>query len=175
MPCYNIINAIKGGVVMGKICSFTGHRIIDKRHKKSIGSLVARAVEFAYENGVRTFLAGGAIGFDTLAAKAVINFRISHSDVRLKILVPCKNQSQKWNDYEKSVYEYILSASDEVEYFSEEYYDGCMKERNAALAERCDMLIAYVGRTVGGSAQTYRMAEKLGKKIYNLYPTLGKE
>ena len=154
---------------MEKVCSFTGHRAIDKDR---ITALISRAVAFAYENGVRTFLTGGALGFDTLAAKLVISFRITHPDVRLVILVPCKNQSEKLNDYERSIYEYTLSACDEVEYLSEEYYDGCMKERNAALAERCDILIAYVGRRVGGSAQTYRMAEKLGKKIYNLYPAL---
>ncbi len=159
---------------MEKICSFTGHRVINKQHKHSIEALVLRAVEFAYENGVRCFLAGGAIGFDTVAAKAVINFRITHPDARLKILVPCKNQSEKWNEYEKSLYEYVLSAADEVEYLAEEYYDGCMKARNTELAERCDILIAYVGRFMGGSAQTLRIAKKLGKTVYNLYPTLAK-
>lgn len=160
---------------MEKVCSFTGHRAIDKLHRRSIDDLVLRAVRFAYENGVRTFLAGGAIGFDTVAEKAVISFRISHPDVRLKILVPCKNQSEKWSKNEKSLYEYVLSVADEIEYLAEEYYDGCMKERNKALAERCDILIAYVGRRMGGAAQTVRMAENLGKEIYNLYPTLSKE
>ena len=90
------------------------------------------------------------------------------------LLIPCKNQSEKWGDSEKSLYEYTLSVADEVEYLADEYYDGCMKERNAALADRCDMLIAYVGKYMGGAAQTLRMAEKLGKTVYNLYPTLEK-
>ena len=159
---------------MDKICSFTGHRRIDKAHKAKLLELLTKAVAYAYENGVRSFLTGGAVGFDTLAAKAVIIFRISHPDVRLIILVPCKNQSEKWSDYEKSVYEYTLSVADEIEYLAEEYYDGCMKERNAELAKRCDMLISYVGRYMGGSAQTLRMAQKLGKTVYNLYPSLAK-
>ncbi len=159
---------------MDRICSFTGHRQIKKEHKASLANLLSRAISFAYENGVRSFLAGGAVGFDTLAAKAVINFRLSHPDVRLIILVPCKNQAEKWSDEEKSIYEYTLSVADEVEYLAEEYYDGCMKERNTALAERCDILIAYVGRYMGGSAQTLRMAEKLDKTVYNLYPALEK-
>lgn len=159
---------------MEKICSFTGHRRIAAEHKAALSSLLQKAISYAYENGVRHFLAGGAVGFDTLAAKAVINFRISHPDVRLVILIPCKNQSLKWNDYERSVYEYTLSVADEVEYLAEDYYDGCMKERNAELAKRCDMLIAYVGSYVGGSAQTLRMAQKLEKTVYNLYPSLDK-
>ena len=36
------------------------------------------------------------------------------------------------------------------------------------------LLVAYVGKYIGGSAQTLRMAEKLEKTIYNLYPTLEK-
>lgn len=159
---------------MDKICSFTGHRQIKKEHKAKLLALLEKAVAYAYENGVRSFLAGGAVGFDTLAAKAVIKFRISHPDVRLIILVPCKNQAEKWSDAEKSLYEYTLSVADEVEYLADDYYEGCMKERNAELAKRCDMLVAYVGKYIGGSAQTLRMAEKLEKTIYNLYPTLEK-
>jgi len=155
---------------MDKICSFTGHRTIQKEHREKIAALVSSAIAFAYESGVRTFLAGGAVGFDTLAAKSVISFRQLHPDVRLIILIPCKNQSKKWHEPEKLMYEYILSVADGVEYLSDEYYDGCMKERNEALAERCDMLIAYVGRAIGGSAQTMRIAKRLGKEIYNLYP-----
>ena len=159
---------------MAKICSFTGHRQINKEHKAKLTELLSKAVSYAYDNGVRSFLAGGAVGFDTLAAKTVIAFRMSHPDVRLIILVPCKNQAEKWTSYEKNVYEYTLSVADEIEYLSDEYYDGCMKERNAELAGRCDMLIAYVGKHIGGSAQTLRMAEKLGKAVYNLYPRLAK-
>lgn len=167
--------SFKKGFVMEKVCSFTGHRQIIKAHKAKIGELLEKAVSYMYENGVRTFLTGGAVGFDTLAAKTVIRFRLHHPDVRLVILIPCKNQSEKWSDRDKAIYDYTLSAADEVEFIADEYYDGCMKERNTALAERCDSMIAYVGRYMGGSAQTVRIAEKLGKKIYNLYPTLEKD
>ena len=49
-----------------------------------------------------------------------------------------------------------------------------MRERNFALANAADILIAYVGRGVSGAAQTVRFADNLGKTIYNLYPTLEK-
>ena len=156
------------------VCSFTGHRVIAREHDGKIEELLARAVAYAYDEGVRSFLGGGAIGFDTIAAKAVIKFRLTHPDVRLVLLLPCKNQSLKWNDYERSVYEYTLSVADELEYLAEEYYDGCMKERNVHLAERCDMLVAYVSKKNSGSAQTLRMAERLGKRVYNLFPALSK-
>jgi predicted Rossmann fold nucleotide-binding protein DprA/Smf involved in DNA uptake len=44
-----------------------------------------------------------------------------------------------------------------------------MKKRNEYLAEVADVVIAYSGRERSGSAQTIRMAEKLGKRVFNLF------
>ena len=154
------------------VCAFTGHRRIEERHKGRIENLLSRAVAYAYECGCRTFVTGGALGFDTLAAKEIIRFRLSHPDVRFLIILPCKNQSDAWSDSQINLYEYTLYNADEVEYVCDEYKDGCMKLRNSRLVECCDMLIAYVSRPYSGAAQTVRMAEKVGKKVYNLFPAL---
>lgn len=154
-------------------CAFTGHRKIEDRHMDRIGDLLLRAVDYAYSQGCRIFYTGGALGFDTLAARAVIRYRLSHPDVRLYIILPCKNQSESWSEKQVSSYEYTLSNADEVEYVTDDYDDGCMRERNRRLADRCDLMIAYVSRSYSGAAQTVRMADRAGKKIYNLYPSLG--
>lgn len=155
-------------------CAFTGHRKIKQEHRKSIVGLLKRAVEYAYSRGCRVFYSGGAIGFDTLAAREVLRFRIDHPDVTLVLLLPCINQDEKWNAAERDSYEYILSAANEVKYISEEYSEGCMKQRNFALASSADILIAYLDRASSGSGQTVRMAGKMGKEVYNLYPSLEK-
>ena len=155
-------------------CSFTGHRIIKNQHKPKIHELLHRAVEYAYLSGCREFLCGGAIGFDTLAGREVVRFRMSHPDVRLVLILPCLGQDAKWSDAERNAYDHLVNAADEVRYVSEEYTDSCMKERNRILAEEADMLVAYLGRAWSGSAQTVRMATELGKEVYNLYPTLEK-
>ena len=154
------------------VCAFTGHRKIEDGHKGRIENLLLRAVAFAYENGCRTFVTGGALGFDTLAAKEIIRFRMSHPDVRLLVVLPCKNQSEAWSKSQVNMYEYTLFNADEIEYVSDVYTDRCMKDRNQRLADMCDMLIAYVSRPYSGSAQTVRMASAKGKVIYNLYPSL---
>ena len=153
-------------------CGFTGHREIRKAHEGRIYDLVMRGVEYAYSEGCRTFLTGGAVGFDTVAAKAVVMFRMSHPDVRLELVLPCKNQADAWSDSDRSVYEYLACAADSVEYVSDDYYDGCMRERNRRLVERSDMLIAYASRTRSGSAQTLRFAKEQNKRTYNIYPKL---
>ena len=157
------------------VCSFTGHRQIESELRVALIELLGRAIEYAYGEGCREFICGGAVGFDTLAAREVIRFRMTHTDVRLILALPCIEQDLKWSDAQKSAYGFTLSAADEVIYISDSYTKTCMAERNRYLADRCDMLIAYVGRSTSGAGQTVRMAERLNKRIYNLYPTLHKE
>ena len=151
-------------------CSFTGHRAIPNEVRARLNGLLTRAIAYAYDNGCRSFYCGGALGFDTMAAKAIILFRMSHPDARLIILVPCKDQSLAWQWAAKDMYDYLLSAADEVVYVTDgAYTSDCMRRRNAMLAEVCDILIAYSGNPRSGSGQTVRMAQKLGKTVYNLY------
>ena len=157
-----------------KGCSFTGHRQIEHRHRYTVGDLVARAIAYAYGEGCRAFYLGGALGFDTVAAQQVLLFRMSHPDVTLNLVLPCKNQTERWSDSQRDMYEYLLSEADAVEYVSDEYTRSCMSARNRRLVQLCDMLIAYVGHERSGSSQTKRMAEQAGKTVYNLYPNLDK-
>ncbi len=155
-----------------KVCSFTGHRLIKREHLERLPSLLLRAIDYAYSKGCRTFLAGGALGFDTLAAKAVIKYRLTHGDVRLHLILPCVDQGANWSESSLREYEYTQREADEVIYISDSYTDTCMKERNLRLASECDLLIAYVSRKNSGAAQTVRMATNMKKEVYNLYPNL---
>ena len=150
-------------------CAFSGHRAIPAASGQALRDLLARAIAYAYAQGCRTFYTGGAIGFDTYAAKAVILFRVSHPDVRLVLMLPCADQTLKWTSMQRAAYDYILSEADESILLSEEYKRGCMERRNRAMIDRADMLICYVGRKTGGTAQTKRFAAQKGIPIYNLY------
>ena len=152
------------------VCSFTGHRQIERAHESYVHQKVRDGIEYLYKQGVRRFCCGGAIGFDTLCAKAVIEFKSTHPDVLLTMMLPCKNQSELWNEKQKREYEHTLSMADEILYSSDTYTQGCMRERNMRLASACDVLIAYVGRQGSGAAQTVRMAHSLGKTVYNVNP-----
>ncbi len=156
-------------------CAFTGHRNIKDSHKQALPGLLSRAIAYAYEQGCRRFITGGALGFDTYAAKEVLRFRMSHPDVSLILFLPCLDQDAGWSIRQKDSYEYVLQNADEVKYISESYTKTCMKRRNQAMAEECDLMIAYVSRDYSGAAQTMRMALSLGKESYNLYPRLEKD
>ena len=150
-------------------CSFTGHRAIDPKVTGRLVDLIDRAIAYVYDRGCRVFYNGGAVGFDILTARRVLLFKLSHPDVTLNMLLPCRNQSERWSDSDVSAYEHVLASADTVEYLADGYYDGCMRARNAELVRRCDVLVAYVGKAMGGSAQTLRMARAAGKTAYNLF------
>ena len=157
-----------------KSCSFTGHRQILSEHRDRLEDLIERAIDYAYSVGCRRFYSGGAIGFDTLAAKAVLSFKRSHGDVELHLLLPCRDQEVKWSDGDKSVYKKLLSSADTVTFLTDAYTSTCMKERNFELVKRADILVAYSGRSFSGSAQTVRMAKEKGIPVYNLYAECAK-
>ncbi|MBE6532361.1 MAG: DUF1273 domain-containing protein [Ruminococcaceae bacterium] len=152
-----------------KSCAFTGHRQIKKEHISLINERLGAAIEYAYSQGCKRFLSGGAVGFDTAAAREVLRFKLAHPDVSLIMLLPCVEQDRLWSDRQKDAYEYILSNSDEVRYISDSYDNICMRRRNQALAEECDIMIAYLSHSISGAGQTVRMAQKLGKSVFNLY------
>lgn len=148
-----------------KICSFTGHRVIynypdmKEQVKKTIISLI--------NDGYGFFLNGGAIGFDTLCALTVIELKKDY-DVKLNMILPCEDQDEKWNEQQKRTYRYILENADSIEYISKEYSAGCMQQRNRALCDRCDLLLAYLNKQSGGSYYTVNYAKKINKPVINL-------
>ena len=178
LTLFDIRTRIKKEIFMNgelKRCSFSGHRTVEEKHKKKLPELLLRAIEYAYSRGCRTFYAGGAIGFDTYAAREVLLFRIVHPDVRLVMLLPCKNQDLKWSAKQRDAYNYIIASADEVVYVSDDYSRDCMRKRNTELVRRSDILIAYLAHKNSGSSQTVSMAERAGIEVYNLYPALDRE
>ena len=153
-------------------CAFTGHRSIKEEHAQTVAQRLVRAIEYCYKEGVRAFFCGGAVGFDMLAAREVLRFRIYHPEVRLNMLLPCPEQDKKWSSTDRENYAFLLKNADSVEYVSDTYTPDCMKRRNRRLSEECDVLVAYLFRPRSGAGQTVRMAKELGKTVYNLSPTI---
>ena len=147
-------------------CCFTGHRILgDDFSRKKLAFYIEKLIEA----GVDTFIAGGALGFDTAAEEEVISAKKKHPEIKLHVYAPCKNQSAKWNVFEKMKYKKLLAAADLVNMPEYDYFDGCMKERNYKMVDASSFCIAYFNgeKLRSGTAQTLRYAEAKGLKLYN--------
>jgi uncharacterized phage-like protein YoqJ len=151
-----------------KTCCFTGHRTVSLAHRQEIEGALESALRALIAEGYRYFAAGGALGFDTLAAQAVLRLRNEYSHIRLILVLPCPEQAARWSAEDIRVYEQIKKAADKVVYTSPEYSDGCMLKRNRVLVEGSSFCLAYCTRARSGTGYTVRYAEKMGLTVRNL-------
>ena len=114
------------------------------------------------------FFSGGALGFDTLAALAVLELRRRHPDVSLVMVLPCQSQSSRWGAGAQQEYRRILKASDRVLYVSEEYFPGCMQKRNRFMVDHSDTCCCYLTSCRGGTWNTVSYAYDQHLSIHNL-------
>ncbi|MBQ4353452.1 MAG: DUF1273 family protein [Clostridia bacterium] len=155
-------------------CCFTGHRKIPADREKEVVLALSRTVRILAVNGYRWFVCGGAIGFDTLAAEAVLKWR-EKAKIRLFLALPCLDQTEDWvkyPDFEENIRRYrdIKAQADFVYYTGELRTQTAMKTRNQYMVDVSSLCTAfYNGAPRSGSGQTCRMAQKAGLEVYNLY------
>jgi uncharacterized phage-like protein YoqJ len=148
-------------------CLFTGHRDLGYTFSRAE---LKEAIENMIDKGVKIFIAGGALGFDTEAAIEVLRQKKAGKDVSLHIYAPCQGQSKRFSFREKMLYNKILKHADYVDMPDREYFDGCMKIRNYKMVDASSYVIAYYsGQFKSGTGQTVRYAQKCGLEIINLY------
>ena len=66
-----------------KTCCFTGHREIAPSEFAKIKGRIREKIEALIEQGVIYYGAGGARGFDTLAAEAVLELKGKYPQIKL--------------------------------------------------------------------------------------------
>lgn len=152
-------------------CTFTGHRDMTPAEIEAVEPELKRLITALASHGVDTYVAGGALGFDTLVAATVINLRrTTLPQIKLVLAIPCPEQADRWSAADRALYESIRENADEVCVISPHYSNGCMHKRNRYMVDRSAFLIGYISRPSGGSFSTLKYAKKQGLRIQNLSP-----
>lgn len=133
-----------------------------------VRSRLEELLDVLISKGVIYYGCGGALGFDTIAAKCVIRARSKNSKVKLILVLPCKDQDKMWSDEDKQVYFDIKAQADKVVYISETYTKTCMHERNRHLVDESGYCVSYLEIKSGGTFYTYNYAVDMGLEIYNV-------
>ena len=149
-------------------CCFTGHRNIPVNDYHKIQKRLEEEIVSLIHQGVRYFGTGGALGFDTMAALSVLELKLEYPDIRLILVLPCKDQTRGWNEKNIKIYNQILSKADKVVYTSEQYHSGCMHKRNRYLVDGSGVCICYLTASKSGTAYTTDYAMRKGLQIINL-------
>ena len=149
-------------------CCFTGHREIPPEKRAEIAGRLEQVIVNLYQRGVRFYGAGGARGFDTLAARTVLKLKPSYPKIKLILVLPCLTQTRGWRPEDIAEYERIKAQADKVVYTAQQYTRGCMHKRNRHLVNHSSVCVCYLNRESGGTAYTVRYARKKGLEIINL-------
>lgn len=152
----------------GRVCCFSGHRYISASEREQLERLLDIQIEKIAQCSAKTFICGGALGFDTLAARAVIRARRQDGDIRLILAVPYRGMEKRWSEADRADFDDILAEADGVRYMAEEYDRDCMLRRNRYMVEHSDICICYMTRHTGGTAYTVAQALKKGIEVINL-------
>ena len=159
---------------MGKICCFTGHRKIEYAFLDGTRAVPEHCVEHLVGRGYDEFRSGGALGFDLLAALAVLKVKKKYPHIKLVLMLPCRDQDKYWKDHEKEVYEYVKRHADEISYLQERYSTGVMHRRNRRLVDGSHACVAYMKTRGGGTSYTCDYAEERGVRVFNIYKKLSR-
>ncbi len=148
-------------------CCFTGHRIMP--NGEFIGKTLYSEIEKLINNGVCDFIAGGAIGFDTLAAKTVLALKKTYPNIRLHLYLPCYDQMSRWNERNRNIGRMIMSEADSKIYVTEgNYTPYCMELRNRKMVNDSKYCIAYCTRAASGTGKTVNFAYRNGNTVVNI-------
>ncbi len=149
---------------------FTGHRAVPEAHREKLSRLLDAMLLELYERGARIFKAGGAIGFDTLAAQAVLRLknRYGNDNLHLYLCLPGPTQATFFNEKQKAEYNAIVERCDGLTYASDVCNAKSYYERNRSLVEYSDVCVAYCRIQKGGTYYTCKRALDKGLELINL-------
>lgn len=169
--------------MVNKTCCFTGHRP-DKLYGYNLNTpeyatLFSRTTEVVRDllenKGVRIFIVGGALGFDTLAFLVLYSLK-SKYDIEIRVAIPFKNQDIKWFRGDRERFAEMLTLADKVievdkekEYHisgieNEIYHPAKMQKRNEYMVDNSKYVIGCWDGSKGGTGNTIRYVEKLANK-----------
>ncbi len=150
--------------------AFTGHRFYDFSQKDAIKARLTTAILDAYGYGIRNFISGFATGIDLVAAQAVQSLKVSFPEITLTAAIPFKGQAERFNRYDRGIYDRLMASADAVIVLNESYYPRCFLDRDDFMIDNASCLIAFHdGREKGGTYYTIKKATILGIPIVNVY------
>lgn len=148
---------------------FSGHRKIPSDKIDALCEMLDDVIEQLIKNGKGVFMAGGAIGFDTVAAFRVLAAKEKHPDIKLVLVLPCRDQTDRWTSLKNlNEYKILKDNADSVIYIKDFYDASCMHERNKYMVDSSSCCVAYLTSASGGTASTVKYAKKQGVPVINL-------
>ncbi len=134
----------------------TGHRTLEDNNLREN---TERYLNALVDKGFHTFHVGMAVGFDTLCFQILEKIR-EKKEIKIIACIPCPSQPERFNYYQKKEYFRMLEVADEKVVLSDKYTPYCMQKRNQYMVDNSGVVLAYLRRNSGGTANTVNYAKK---------------
>ena len=159
-----------------KIC-FTGHRTIEGEyapdgHWPDVYAKVFEIIRSFAHHGHTEFISGGALGFDQVAARAVIGVKEAGYPAKLTMALPFPGFEAKWIPKSKYELAMLVGQADKTLYVCEEgYAPWKMQKRNEWMVDDSTIVIALYGPDkTGGTLNCIHYAMTLFRPIVKIHP-----
>ena len=153
-----------------KTCCFTGRRILPA-NSADFCSMLDRTetyVRKVLDCGVTFFGVGGAIGYDTEAAKLLFRLRDSgFSQIKVILVYPFDGYMDRWTDKQRIEAHGLVTKYDKIVKVSEVASRGAYLRRDRHLVDCSAFCICYCNRTQGGTAYTVKYALERHLTVFN--------
>ncbi|MCI9257020.1 SLOG family protein [Acutalibacter sp.] len=158
-------------LIRERCCSFTGHRRVPGQDAQRLRRRLREEIVRREAGGIPVFLAGGALGFDTMAAQEVVRLRDGGlSALRLVLVLPGLGQTARWPEKNVADYLALQSAADDVFYTGDRCEPEAYLRRNRFLVDHSCQCLCYLTTHSrrSGTAYTVRYALGQGVEVCNL-------
>lgn len=163
----NLIHAIDH---LSALC-FTGHKDFTDDRDEVYNNTID-AIEHEYTvNGIYTFIAGGARGYDTLAASAVLELREKYPDIKLILALPFRDQPKvegDWDVAEENLFYKVLDSADDVIYVCDYAPKNKYHARDRFMVDHSIKVISLLRHKHSGTEYTVNYALKCNKEVIRL-------
>lgn len=153
--------------IRAKTVCFTGHRQLEEPIEE-IERRLTGTVESLIQRGCRYFGAGGARGFDALAAETVLKLKASYPHIHLILVLPFDEQYKKernWTSEEITQYHRLKRRASKVVVLAGGYTSGIYHRRNRHLIDHSSVCVAYLIRANSGTGYTVNYAKEKGLEV----------
>lgn len=162
-----------------KTVAFTGYRTekilqsnpradifqtIDRRLDRTIAELIAE--------GYDTFLSGMAVGFDMMAAKAVLRAKVANPHIKLVAVIPFSGQELRYNAQDRQLYADIFHQADDIKLMANGFGYQFYLMRNDFLVDNSSVVVCFYDGLRGGTQYTFTRARNENRRIINLTDSL---
>jgi len=133
-------------------CAITGHRPTrfkfkynenDSRCKRLKNRLREQFVAL-YQQGVRRFLVGGALGVDQWSGEILLRLKLEseYHDIELIVVLPYSGHDERWDERSKKRLAFLIEHSTEHITVGTKPWRESFIERNRYLVDHADCLLA---------------------------------